>query len=202
MTTTKVILIGTHCTGTTSLTELIARMYNKSQVPDPVRVVEDELGQTMPAIRGNLNAVETFQLRVFERKLELEETQPQGVYDQGFDNVAYAMAHTRYGKLILDSKEFAEYVKSLNEEGAVVFYVTPHRHMISDDGFRPPEDLDWGEVRFIDGIIFSLLVQHVPGFHVIAADKWFLRYKEVISVLGPPVNQVELPKDWCSSTKS
>jgi hypothetical protein len=198
----RIYFLGSQCVGTTSLTKYVSNAYLLPSIPDPVRVVCREEGLDLETIRDDVHLAGKYQLRVFERKLELE-SQHIGDYvaDQGIDCVAYTLAYTLVGKLLLDSKPFIEFLNKIKAVDSIVFFVKAHKSLVRSDGFRPRQDVNWGSVKFIEGIIFTMLEMYDIKYHVIGCKEWFWRIKQIESILGPPKVKVELEDDWCLSTK-
>jgi len=167
---TRIYLVGAHATGKTTLARWIRDRYSLPMISEVARGVLAEMEAQLATLRTNLDLVNEYQAKVFERQLECEaralRDAPPGtmafVSDRAFCNLAYAAHHSTILSQVMEDPRLAEYMNSVKE--GIVFYLRPHRELLVDDGVRA--GLEWEEVVRIDGMVKLLLelfaIPYVP----------------------------------------
>lgn len=189
-----VYCLGTHCAGTTTLTALISKLWKLKIIYDTVGIVKAEKELKIAQIRSNLFLASSYQIEVFVRQIKLErETEAAGidvVSDQGPEPLLYTLRHTLIGRQLKKTVLYEEHIERLKRN--LVFYIEPHKDLVKGDGRRPDEDVDWGEVQFINGMLFDMLEEHNIDYHPIGSRNPVLRIRNVIRELGPPLLELNV----------
>jgi nicotinamide riboside kinase len=153
----RIYFIGSHSTGKTTMARFVSRRYGLPMISEVARSVLAELEMPLERLRADIDAVNDYQRKVFERQVEVEQSYESGfVSDRAFDSVAYTAEHTTILADIMQSKEFGEYMDWVRS--GVVFYLRPHPHLLKEDGVRAA--VDWESVIRIDGMIKLLCEQY------------------------------------------
>ena len=175
----KVYCVGSHSTGKTTLARAIASAYKLPLITEVARGVLAAMEVRLDSLRVDMPLVIEYQQRVFRAQVAAEAAHPDGfVSDRAFDNLAYAAEHADIRVI----PGIAEYMRSITQTGAHVFFVRPHKEMITDDGVR--SGLDWEAVVRIDGMIKLLLELHGVRYMPIAMASMQERMHVVNYVLG------------------
>ncbi len=152
----RVYFVGSHSTGKTTMARYVSRKYGLPMISEMARAVLAELETSLDALRTDPDLVAEYQMRVFDRQVQVEKLQPGGfVSDRAFDNLAYAAEHTTIVADMLESAQFRDYVQWVAE--GVVLFVRPHPSLLKDDGIRA--GVTWDSVVRIDGMVKLLLEQ-------------------------------------------
>jgi len=176
----RVYIVGAHSTGKTTLARWISKEYNLPLVSEVARAVIAEREIPLEVLRVDLARAEAFQAEIFQRQIEAETRAGKSfVSDRAFDNLAYAAQHTL--GLCRLAGGMAEYAEGL--QGAVVFFVRPHRELLAEDGTR--ERSNWDEVMRIDGMVKFLLELNDVNYITIGTANMVERARAVKSVVGP-----------------
>ncbi len=156
----RIYFVGSHATGKTTMTRWVSRRYGYAMITEVARAVLAELEITLDTLRTDIDRVNDYQKRVFERQIAVERLQERGfVSDRAFDNLAYAAEHALVLGEILSgtgADEVRNYMQWVSE--GVVFFVRPHRSLLHEDGIRA--GVDWDSVVRIDGMVKLLLEQY------------------------------------------
>lgn len=179
----RIYFVGSHATGKTTMTRHVSRKYDLPMVTEVARGVLAELELGFEQLRSDIETVNMYQRRVFERQIEVERLQKGPfVSDRAFDNLAYAAEHTTVVADLMGTQEFRDYMAWVAT--AKVFYLRPHRSLLADDGVR--ERMDWESVTRIDGMVKFLLEQHRVSYLPIHTASMQERVRIVEFVLGEP----------------
>ena len=159
----RVYLVGAHATGKTTLARWIRDHYDLPMISEVARGVLAEMEARLESLRTDLDLVSDYQAQVFERQLEAERRLDGSfVSDRAFCNLAYAAQHSLLSPEVFGDPRLGRYMEEVR--GGVVFYLRPHRELLSEDGVR--ERVDWEEVLRIDGMVKLMLemfgVPYVP----------------------------------------
>ena len=153
----RIYLVGSHSTGKTTLARWIRDRYGLPMIAEVARGVLAELESPLDQIRSNLEVVDRYQMRVFERQIAAEREQPSSfVSDRAFCNLAYAAHHSTVLARLCAQTSFTEYMDSVRE--GIVFFLRPHPSLLKEDGVRA--GVSWESVLRIDGMIKLMLEMH------------------------------------------
>ncbi len=176
----RVYIVGAHAVGKTSLARWISKAYSLPLVTEVARQVLAERELPLHVLRTDIERTAEFQAEVFRRQAIAEDTAGKRVVsDRASDNLAYAASHTIALSKIAAS--VPDYVKRLKAPGSVVFFVRPHRELMTQDGTRERDD--WEEIVRIDGMIRLLLELNDVNYVVIASLSMAERARTVMAVL-------------------
>jgi len=179
----RIYFIGSHSTGKTTMARFVSKKYGLPMISEVARGVLAELETPFEKLRADIDMVNLYQRRVFERQIQVEKNFTSGfVSDRAFDNLAYTAEHATILADLMNTKEFREYMEWV--KGGVVFYLRPHIRLMANDGVR--ETADWEGIIRIDGMIKLLLEQFRIKYLPIQSLSMQERVKAVEFVLGPP----------------
>jgi nicotinamide riboside kinase len=182
----RIYFIGSHSTGKTTMARFVSKRYGLPMISEVARGVLAELETPFEKLRADIDMVNLYQRRVFERQIEVEKTYTSGfVSDRAFDNLAYTAEHATILADLMGTKEFRSYMRWV--QGGVVFYLRPHIRLVGDDGVR--ETADWEAVIRIDGMIKLLLEQFKIKYLPIQSLSMQERVKAVEFVIGSPARK-------------
>jgi len=159
----RVYLVGAHSTGKTTLARWVRDTYGLPMISEVARGVLAEMEARLDSLRSDIGLVDRYQKEVFLRQLEAEARMDGAfVSDRAFCNLAYAAHHSTILSQIATDARLASYMESVRS--GLVFFVRPHRELLSDDGVRA--GVEWEEVLRIDGMVKLLLemfaVPYIP----------------------------------------
>src|SRR5581483_599359 len=90
----RIYFVGSHATGKTTMARWVSRRYGLPMITEVARGVLAELETNFDALRTDMEQVNEYQRRVFERQVATERLQEKGfVSDRAFDNLAYTADH-------------------------------------------------------------------------------------------------------------
>ena len=105
----RIYFVGSHATGKTTMTRHVSRTYGLPMITEVARGVLAELEIGFERLRSDIEMVNMYQKRVFERQIEVERLQKGSfVSDRAFDNLAYAAEHTTNLAELMATQEFRE----------------------------------------------------------------------------------------------
>lgn len=161
--TTRIYLVGAHSTGKTTLARWVRDTFGLPMISEVARGVLAEMEAKLDALRSDVGLVDRYQKEVYLRQLEAEERMEGGfVSDRAFCNLAYAAHHSTILSQIAGDPRLAMYMDSVRR--GIVFFVRPHRELLSEDGVRA--SVEWDDVVRIDGMVKLLLemfaVPYIP----------------------------------------
>lgn len=179
----RIYFIGSHSTGKTTMARYVSKCYKLPMISEVARGVLAELEMPLDKLRADIELVNLYQKRVFERQIEVEKAFGEGfVSDRAFDNLAYAAEHATILAELIETREFSDYIEWV--KGGKVFYLRPHPNLVKEDGTRTA--IDWESVIRIDGMIKILLEQFRIRYLPINSVSMQERIKAVDYVIGPP----------------
>lgn len=179
----RIYFVGSHATGKTTMTRYVAKTYELPMITEVARGVLAELEVNLDILRSDVEMVNRYQKRVFERQIEAERLQKGSfVSDRAFDNLAYAAEHATNVSELLGTQEFRDYMAWVN--AGKVFYLRPHISLLAEDGTRA--SVDWESVMRIDGMVKLLLEQYKVAYMPIETPSMQERVRMVEFVLGEP----------------
>jgi nicotinamide riboside kinase len=177
----RIYFVGSHATGKTTMTRWVSKNYGLPMITEVARGVLAELELSLERLRTDIDLVNQYQRRVFQRQIETERLQKGSfVSDRAFDNLAYAADHATIVSELLGSQEFRDYMAWIDR--GQVFYLRPHASLLADDGVRAA--VDWESVVRIDGMIKLMLEQHKVRYLPIDTPSMQERVRAVQFVLG------------------
>jgi len=156
----RIYFVGAHSTGKTTLARWVRDRFDLPMIAEVARGVLSEMEAQLDSLRTNVELVNHYQTEVYLRQIS-SEMQQEGsfVSDRAFCNLAYAAHHATILGQVAKDKRLKTYMRSLT--GGIVFYLRPHRELLSDDGVRA--GVSWEEVLRIDGMVkFMLEFFEVP----------------------------------------
>lgn len=150
----RVYLVGAHSTGKTTLARYIRDHYELPMISEVARSILAEMEISLERLRSDIDSVSRYQMEVFRRQVECERRVKTGfVSDRAFCNLAYMANHATNMNEVFRDPLLSEYMQSVGE--GVVFFVRPHRELLSEDGVRA--GVSWEEVLTIDGMVKLML---------------------------------------------
>lgn len=153
----RVYFIGSHSTGKTTLARYVSAKFKLPMITEVARAVLAEMEISLERLRTDIELVNDYQRRVFDRQVDAESKFKDGfVSDRAFDNLAYAAEHSTILAFVMSSTKFKGYVDNL-ATGCTIFFVRPHEHLLANDGVR--ERVEWDGVVRIDAMIKFMLEQ-------------------------------------------
>ncbi|MCC6746481.1 MAG: AAA family ATPase [Deltaproteobacteria bacterium] len=177
----RIYFVGSHATGKTTMTRWVSQAYGLPMITEVARAVLAELETTLEALRTDIELVNRYQTRVFERQIEVERLQVGGfVSDRAFDNLAYTAEHATVLADLMSSDRLRSYMDWVG--GGIVFFLRPDPCMLRHDGVRA--SVEWDSVVRIDGMIKLMLEQHRVRYLPIDTPNMQERVRAVEFVLG------------------
>lgn len=177
----RIYFVGSHATGKTTMTRWVSKNYGLPMITEVARGVLAELEISLERLRTDIDLVDHYQQRVFERQIETERLQKGSfVSDRAFDNLAYAAEHATTIADLLGSQEFRDYMAWVSD--GHVFYLRPHRSLLAEDGVRAA--VDWESVLRIDGMIKFMLERYRVRYLPIDTPSMQERVRVIEFVLG------------------
>ncbi len=196
----RIYFVGAHATGKTTMTRYVSRQYGMPMITEVARQVLAELETSLDCLRTDMDLVNEYQRRVFERQVQVEKSQGTGfVSDRAFDNLAYAAEHTLVFADLLAGDSFKGYMDWVAQ--GIVFYLRPQRELLKEDGVRA--SITWDSVLRIDGMIKLMLEQYrIPYLPIESAPMqeraravdFVLKRAAGLSMVAPTVNDAGAPK--------
>jgi len=178
---TRIYLVGAHSTGKTTLARWIRDRYGLRLISEVARSVLAEMEAQLGALRSDVDLVNRYQTEVFHRQVDAERQLGGGfVSDRAFCNLAYAAQHSTILADIAADPELRTYMEHVR--GGLVFFVRPHRELLSADGVR--EDPDWESILQIDGMVKLMLEMFAVPYVPVASLSMQERVRLVQRVLG------------------
>jgi nicotinamide riboside kinase len=187
-----VYFVGAHSTGKTTLARWVRDRFGLPMIAEVARGVLSEMEAQLDSLRTNVDLVNHYQTEVYLRQIS-SEMQQEGsfVSDRAFCNLAYAAQHATILGQIARDERLKTYMDSLN--GGIVFYLRPHRELLSEDGVRAA--VSWEEVLRIDGMVKFMLeffeVPYIPVESLSMQERTRL-IDRVLELGGVPRVQPEL----------
>ena len=179
----RIYFIGSHSTGKTTMARFVSQRYGLPMISEVARSVLAELETPLESLRADIDAVNRYQAKVFERQIEVERNYKGGfVSDRAFDSMAYTAEHATILGDLMQGKAFHEYMEWVRD--GIVFYLRPHHHLLKEDGVRA--SVDWESVIRIDGMIKLLCEQFKIRYLPVESLNMQERVKAVEFVLGKP----------------
>jgi len=177
----RIYFVGSHSTGKTTMARWVHEQYNMPMITEVARIVLAETETEVEKLRTDINLVNTFQKKIFDRQIQIEKSLVDGfVSDRAFDNLAYACEHSTIFKELITQKSFGEYINWVSE--GIVFFIRPDKSTLSQDGTR--EIAVWDNIVKIDGMIKLMLEQFGIKYLPINTANMQERVRTVEFILG------------------
>jgi hypothetical protein len=196
----RVFISGAQGMGTSTAQRKIAKHWRFTPIPDSVRAVQEEMGQHMDVITGDVQLNNLFQTRCTQKGLfnEMAAQKPY-VIDQGpIDNLAYSLQFTTIGFELFSQPMVQEYIKGLDNNDVRIIFLTAQENLLKDDGFRPARDLSWGAVKQTQGALLALYAMCGLNDRISFVDTGDAnnRIKRYIEILGEPRVPINFDDVW------
>lgn len=163
------------------MTRWVSQTYGLPMITEVARGVLAELEMRLEQLRTDIDLVNRYQTRVFERQVEVEKLHTGGfVSDRAFDNLAYAAEHATVLADLMMSDKLRSYMTWVGQ--GLVFYLRPHPSLLKEDGIRA--SVEWESVVRIDGMVKFMLEQHRIRYLPIDTPNMQERVRAVEFVLG------------------
>lgn len=164
------------------MTRWVSQTYGLPMITEVARAVLAELETSLENLRTDIDLVNRYQARVFERQIEIEHQQIHGfTSDRAFDNLAYAAEHATILMDLMTSERLRSYMDWVSQ--GIVFFLRPHPGLLKHDGVRA--GVEWESVVRIDGMIKFMLEQHQMRYLPIDTPNMQERVRAVEFILGP-----------------
>lgn len=161
----KIYLAGAHSSGKTTLARYISTKYNLPLITEVARSILAEEEMNLKELRVNLDLVDSYQEKIFQRQIQKEKELKNFVSDRSVDCLAYTAQHSRVLSKIVKSKEYEDYIESIKSKDSIIFYVKPCKETLAPDGVR--EELSWEGVIAIDSMIKYIFEQNdIPHIQI------------------------------------
>lgn len=147
----RIYLAGAHSSGKTTLAKYISKKYNYPLITEVARSILSEEEISLKNLRIDIDLVDSYQRRIFEKQIQKENELKEFVSDRCIDCLAYTAQHSRILNEISKTDEYKKYIESLNQKESIIFYIKPSRATLADDGVR--EELNWDGILAIDSMI-------------------------------------------------
>lgn len=185
----RIYFVGAQSTGKTTIARWTAERYDLPLLTEVVRKLKAEKEYaSLDSLRVDLDQIGAFQAEIFRRQIVSEKGAGKDfVSDRGFDFMIYSAFHTLSVTSFLNTTAFTDYIETLRSPDAIVFYVRPHKELVTADHDRSPLDLRWEEICRIDGAINLALemlgIPHIPMASLSMRERARM-VERVISLLG------------------
>ncbi len=179
----KIYLVGSHCTGKTTLAKYIKDRYGIDMVSEVVRDIANDMDGDLAKIRADMDRVNDLQEKIFKKQHQREkEVGDDFVSDRGFDFLAYTAEYSTLTSDIRQMQEYHDYIRWMKKD-SVVFFIRPSKTLLdgADDGFR--ERISWESICRIDGMIKFILELEDFDYIQIKTDIFQERSRLVESVV-------------------
>lgn len=151
----RIYITGSHAQGKSTLANHLAKKYSLTLLPEVARNLILEKNIKIEKLRANLELVSEFQTELLVRQIEQERNLQSFVSDRSLDALAYAAQHTQIVSELFNGELCQEYIKSLRQPDALLFFIRPQEDFIENDGIR--ENTTWESIVSIDGMLKMLL---------------------------------------------
>ena len=183
MVANRIYFVGSHSTGKTTMARFVHEHYNMPMVTEVARTVLAETEAEIEKLRTDMDLVNIFQEKIFDRQVLIEKSLKTGfVSDRAFDNLAYACDHSTVLKDLIEKDSFRDYVQWVSE--GIVFFIRPDKSTLSQDGTR--EATIWDNIIKIDGMIKFMLEQFGIKYLPINTANMQERVRIIEFILGKP----------------
>jgi adenylate kinase family enzyme len=179
----KVYFVGSHATGKSTLCRYVSTRYDLPMITETARTILSETELQIEALRSDIDIVNTYQNRVFDRQLIEESKHRNFVADRSIiDILAYTAQHSIILPELLQNDNFQDYITNLSSKKSFVFFVRPSLATLKNDGVR--ETVTWDGIVAIDGMIKLLLELYSIRYFPINTDNMQERVRAVEAILS------------------
>ncbi|MBL4633232.1 MAG: AAA family ATPase [Kofleriaceae bacterium] len=187
----RIYFVGSHATGKTTLCRYVSGKYKLPMISEVARSVLAEMETSFDAMRVDMEAVSSYQRKVFARQVTTEKQHSDKfVSDRAFDNLCYAADHTTIFSDMVKNAGFSEYMEWVS--GGTVFFLRPHKSLLAEDGVRA--GVEWDSVVRIDGMVKLLLEMYNVSYLPIESVSMQERVRAVQFVLDREIRSSEALK--------
>lgn len=152
----RIYFVGAHSTGKTTLARHFAAKLGVPLLTETVRKILASREITLAKVRCDIGVACAVQDEICESQIASENGCESFVSDRGFDFLAYTAEHSTNLHGMFNSLTLNTYLDRVAT--GLIFFVRPHRQLLTDDGVR--EATDWDAVCRIDGMIKFVLESH------------------------------------------
>lgn len=96
----RIYIVGAHSVGKTTLARYISKKFNLELISEVARKVLIEKELAIDSLRVDMDVVDNYQKQVFFRQINEELNKDDFCCDRGFDNIAYAIQHSRVASFL------------------------------------------------------------------------------------------------------
>jgi hypothetical protein len=153
----KISFVGAGSTGKTTLATWVSRHYQIPLLGSAARDVAARFEKSLDDIRMEPAVNDDYQWQVFQEQIKREHDHTNFVSDRAFDSLCYSCTHAHNASKIFHSEAFYAYLRSLQKPDRLIFYVRPHRELLTTDAFRSGSDLTWEAMLRFDGQVQAVL---------------------------------------------
>jgi nicotinamide riboside kinase len=179
----KIYLIGSASSGKSTLARYISEKYNLPRINEIARTVLAEREANLDQLRTNLDFVDSFQEEIFYRQLAKEAEQTSSfVSDRSFDCLIYSAQFARNFSQLLNTQEFKDYIKVLQQPNSILFFVRPSKETLKQDGTR--ETLIWENLVAFDAMVKMMLEMFNLNYFQINTTNMQERIRLIDSVIN------------------
>jgi predicted ATPase len=179
----KIYFTGSHATGKSTLARHVSQTYNLPLLTEVARQILSEEELQMDSLRNNLNIVDDYQLKIFQRQIEQDNKYTNFVSDRCIiDVLAYSAQHSRILPKLLKNNVLTQCITNLKERNCFIFFVRPTKATMKEDGVR--EHLSWDGIIAIDAMIKLLVEMFEIKIFSINSDSIQERIKLVDAILS------------------
>ena len=133
----------------------VSRVHNLPLLSEVARAIMNEEETSISSIRHDIDRVNSYQIKIFERQIVEEKKLKSFVSDRGFDNLAYSCEHTTIFRDMLFRPDLQKYIDGLRSSNVIIFFIRPNKSIIVNDGVR--ETVDWDGMNKIDSYVKFML---------------------------------------------
>ena len=178
----RIYFSGAHSTGKTTLARYISKEYNLPLLNEVARTVLAEKEYSFDTLRTDIDAVNNYQVEVFNRQIQEEQKFTAFVSDRSFDNLAYMAQHCSVLNKFINSPEIVNYVNFIKNNKSIMFFIRPSKATLKNDGVR--ESLSWDGIIAIDAMIKFLFEMYDINYISIHSDSMQERIKTIKSIIA------------------
>jgi predicted ATPase len=179
----RIYFSGGHSSGKSTLCRYVSAKYNLPMITETARTILSETELQIDSLRSDIDIVNTYQSRVFERQLEEEGRQKSFVSDRSaIDVLAYSAQHSTLLPDLMQDESLSKYVSSLRDKKSLIFFVRPSHATLKNDGVR--ENITWDGIVAIDAMIKLLLELYSIRYFQINTENMQERIRLVDGILS------------------
>lgn len=178
----RIYFTGCHASGKSTLARLTAKEFNLTFLNEVARTVLAEKEISLENLRINLDAINNYQIEVFNRQIQEEKKYSSFVSDRSFDNLAYMAQHGTQLHSLINNQQSQEYIESLKKDDVIIFFIRPTKATMKNDGVR--ESVNWDQMIAIDAMIKMLFQLYNVNCIHINSDSMQERFQLIKTVIN------------------